>query len=109
LCWLIRPTEHDEEADAAMIDTALATPPLQPLKDQWTKIIRPRSGWFDIHLAELWRYRDLILLFVWRDFVKVYKQTILGPLWYVIQPILTTVVFIVYPLSVVPERFAMHF
>lgn len=61
--------------------------------EQWTKIICPRSGWFDIRVAELWRYRDLIFLFVWRDFVKVYKQTILGPLWYIIQPILTTIVF----------------
>jgi lipopolysaccharide transport system permease protein len=61
--------------------------------DYWTKIIRPRRGWFDIRVDELWRYRDLILLFVWRDFVKVYKQTILGPLWYIIQPVLTTVVF----------------
>lgn len=62
---------------------------------QWTKIIRPRSGWFDVRLAHVWQYRDLILLFVWRDFVKVYKQTILGPLWYLIQPLLTTVVFTV--------------
>ncbi|MCP4397523.1 MAG: ABC transporter permease [bacterium] len=62
---------------------------------QWTKIIQPRRGWFDIRLSELWRYRDLIQLFVWRDFVKVYKQTILGPLWYLIQPILTTIVFTV--------------
>lgn len=64
-------------------------------ENQWTKIIRPRSGWFDVHLAELWHYKDLILLFVRRDFVSVYKQTILGPLWYVIQPLLTTIVFTV--------------
>lgn len=55
--------------------------------------IRPVSGWFDLHLADLWRYRDLILLFVRRDFVAVYKQTIFGPLWYLLQPIMTTVVF----------------
>ena len=60
---------------------------------KWDKIIRPRTGWFDIHPGELWRYRDLIGLFVWRDFVSIYKQTILGPLWYIIQPLLTTVVF----------------
>ncbi len=58
-------------------------------------VIRPVSGWFDIHLSELWRYRDLIMLFVRRDFVAVYKQTILGPLWFLIQPLLTTVVFTV--------------
>jgi lipopolysaccharide transport system permease protein len=56
-------------------------------------VIRPVSGWLDLHLKDLWRYRDLIMLFVRRDFVSVYKQTILGPLWYLIQPIMTTVVF----------------
>lgn len=61
--------------------------------EQWTTIIRPESGWFDINLQELWCYRDLIYLFVKRDFVSIYKQTILGPLWYLIQPILTTLVF----------------
>ena len=61
----------------------------------WDKVIRPRSGWFDVDLREIWRYRDLIALFVWRDFVAVYKQTILGPLWYLIQPLLTTLVFTV--------------
>jgi len=58
-----------------------------------TYVIRPVTGWFDLHLADLWRYRDLIMLFVRRDFVAVYKQTILGPLWYLIQPIMTTIVF----------------
>ncbi len=60
---------------------------------EWTTTLRPVSGWFDIHLAELWRYRDLIALFVKRDFVAVYRQTVLGPLWYLIQPLLTTLVF----------------
>ncbi len=64
-------------------------------KDEWDIIIRPQRNWWDLHLADLWRYRDLIQLLVWRDFVAYYKQTILGPLWYVIQPILTTVVFTV--------------
>lgn len=63
------------------------------VNNTWDKIIRPRNGWFDIHLSELWKYRDLIGLFVWRDFVSIYKQTILGPLWYLIQPLLTTLVF----------------
>lgn len=57
------------------------------------QVIRPVSGWFDLHLADLWRCRDLIMLFVRRDFVSVYKQTILGPFWYLIQPIMTTIVF----------------
>jgi lipopolysaccharide transport system permease protein len=58
-----------------------------------TTVIKPVSGWFDFHLAEVWRYRDLILLFVRRDFVSVYKQTILGPIWFLVQPIFTTIVF----------------
>ena len=59
----------------------------------WTLVIRPQRGWFDLRLGELWRYHDLVLLFVRRDFVSVYKQTILGPLWYLIQPLLTTLIF----------------
>lgn len=62
---------------------------------QWTTIIQPRGKWFDLRLKELWRYRDLILLFVRRDFVAQYKQTILGPAWHIIQPLLTSVVFTV--------------
>lgn len=60
---------------------------------QWDLIIKPKNGWFDINLKELWQYRDLIFMFVQRDFVTYYKQTILGPLWYIIQPLFTTVVF----------------
>lgn len=63
--------------------------------ENWTMIIRPRRSWFDLRLGELWRYRDLMLLFVRRDFVAVYKQTILGPLWHLIQPLLTTITFTV--------------
>jgi lipopolysaccharide transport system permease protein len=59
----------------------------------WTTIITPHRGWLDWRLKQLWRYRDLISLFVWRDFVSAYKQTILGPLWHIIQPLLTTVTF----------------
>lgn len=64
-------------------------------QDEWDLILRPQRAWWDLRLKELWRYRDLIWLFVWRDFVAYYKQTILGPLWYLIQPILTTLVFTV--------------
>jgi lipopolysaccharide transport system permease protein len=63
--------------------------------NEWDLILRPKRSWWDLRLGQLWRYRDLIWLFVWRDFVAYYKQTILGPLWYLIQPILTTVVFTV--------------
>jgi lipopolysaccharide transport system permease protein len=64
-------------------------------KEEWDLIIQPQRSWWDLHFGELWHYRDLIRLLVWRDFVAYYKQTILGPLWYVIQPVLTTVVFTV--------------
>lgn len=64
-----------------------------PNEESWDMIIQPRNGWFDLHLADLWRYRDLVFMFVKRDFVAVYKQTILGPLWFFIQPLLTTLTF----------------
>lgn len=60
---------------------------------QWTEIIRPTNNLLDLKLGELWRYRDLIALFVRRDFVAQYKQTILGPAWHLLQPILTTLMF----------------
>ena len=64
-----------------------------PGSEDWSLIIRPKTGWFDLHLADLWRYRDLTTLFVWRDFVAQYKQTILGPLWHLLQPLFTTILF----------------
>ena len=60
---------------------------------EWTTVVRPRTGWFDIDLAELWRYRDLIVMFVKRNFTVLYKQTILGPAWIILNPLLTTVIF----------------
>lgn len=63
------------------------------LQSQYHAVIEPTHGLFDLHLRELWQYRDLVLLFVRRNFVAQYKQTILGPLWAIIQPLLTTVVF----------------
>jgi lipopolysaccharide transport system permease protein len=62
--------------------------------EQWTEVIEPRSRLLDLRLRELWRYRDLIMMFVRRDFVANYKQTILGPLWFFIQPLLTTIMFV---------------
>lgn len=61
----------------------------------WNTVIRPRKGWFDIDFKGLVRYRDLIWLMVKRNFTVLYKQTILGPAWVVIQPLLTTLVFTV--------------
>lgn len=60
----------------------------------WTEIT-PATQYFDLRLGELWRYRDLVLLFVRRDFSVFYKQTILGPLWYVIQPLSSAAVYLV--------------
>lgn len=68
---------------------------IQAQDQDWDLVIEPRRAWWDLRLGQLWRYRDLIKLFVWRDFVSTYKQTILGPLWYLIQPIITTLVFTV--------------
>ena len=62
-------------------------------EQKFTTVITPQTGWFDINLREVWDYRDLILLFVKRNFVSKYKQTVLGPAWAIIQPLLTTVVF----------------
>ena len=59
----------------------------------WNLVIKPTSAWFDLKLREIWRYRELAAMFVRRDFVTVYKQTILGPLWFLIQPLLSTTIF----------------
>lgn len=63
--------------------------------DGWDTVIRPKKGWFDIDFKGLVRYRDLIFLMVKRNFTVLYKQTILGPAWVIIQPLLTTLVFTV--------------
>jgi len=63
------------------------------INGEWDLVIKPKTGWFDIHIGELFRYRDLIYMFIRRDFVTFYKQTILGPLWYIIQPLVNTLVF----------------
>jgi len=64
------------------------------VQDNQYTIIKPQSNLFELNLAELWGYRDLIYMYVKRDIVMFYKQTIMGPLWFVIQPILTTILFI---------------
>lgn len=62
-------------------------------EQEFTTVIVPKTGWFDLKLNEVFAYRDLIFLFVKRNFVSKYKQTILGPAWAIVQPLLTTVVF----------------
>ncbi len=63
--------------------------------EPWDLEIEPSSGFFDLNWREVWQYRDLIALFVRRDIVATYKQTILGPIWFFIQPILTTLTYVV--------------
>ena len=69
-------------------------PPLTTPEEHWDFIIQPKARLLDLNLKEVWRYRDLMWLFVKRDFVAQYKQTILGPLWHFIQHIFTTIVFL---------------
>lgn len=63
--------------------------------ESWTEVIEPRTNLLDIRLGEVWQYRDLIVLFVRRDFVSTYKQTVLGPIWFFMQPLLTTITFVI--------------
>ncbi|GFZ78155.1 transport permease protein [Aquaticitalea lipolytica] len=67
---------------------------MSPTKEnQWLYTISSKKKLIDLNFNEIWRYRDLLFLFVKRDIVTVYKQTILGPLWYIIQPLFTSVIF----------------
>ena len=62
-------------------------------EENWDLIIEGKSSLFDLKVRDVWHYRDLLVMFVKRDFVSFYKQTILGPLWFFIQPLFTTIVF----------------
>lgn len=64
-------------------------------KQIWTEEIKSDTPLFSINVKEIWQYRDLLFMLVKRDFITFYKQTILGPLWFIVQPLLTTVIFIV--------------
>lgn len=61
--------------------------------EDWNLVIKGHSSLFDLKFSDVWRYRDLLWMFVKRDFVSFYKQTVLGPLWFFIQPLFTTIVF----------------
>ncbi|GFI42005.1 inner membrane transport permease YadH [Thomasclavelia cocleata] len=63
------------------------------MEKNWTTVIKPKTNLLDLNLKELWDYRDLIWMFVKRDFKTMYKQTVLGPLWIIINPMLTTLMF----------------
>lgn len=65
------------------------------VEEQWTTIIKPHTKLWEIDLRELWRYRDLWSMYVKRDIITQYKQTILGPLWFLIQPALTTIMYMI--------------
>lgn len=66
---------------------------IENIEEDWLFEITPKNKFFSLNLKEVWQYRDLLFLFVKRDVVTVYKQTILGPLWYLIQPLFTSVTF----------------
>ena len=70
-------------------------PPISKEQEDWDLIIKPKSDLFEINLSEVWKYRDLMWMFVKRDFAAQYKQTVLGPLWHFIQPLFTTLIFVV--------------
>jgi lipopolysaccharide transport system permease protein len=59
----------------------------------WTEVIEPKNKWYDINLKELWDYRDLIMIFAKRDITSLYKQTILGPVWFFLGPIFTVIIY----------------
>ena len=63
------------------------------MEQKWLFVISPKTKLIDLNLKEVWQYRDLLMLFVKRDVITVYKQTILGPLWYLIQPLFTSLIF----------------
>lgn len=65
----------------------------EPGKEHWDLEIKPRTGLFDLNLKAVWQYRDLLLLLVRRDFVSFYKQTILGPIWFFVQPVITIIFY----------------
>ena len=64
-------------------------------KQIWTEEIKAESSLFAINFREIWHYRDLLFMLVKRDFITFYKQTILGPLWFIVQPLLTTLIFVI--------------
>jgi lipopolysaccharide transport system permease protein len=61
--------------------------------EYWDLVLKPQNSFFELNLQDVWRYRDLLWLFVRRDFVSFYKQTILGPFWFFIQPLFTTIMY----------------
>ena len=118
-----QPSHHAATTVSLIMPALTDTRTVSPDQGDWTLIIQPQGRLFDLKLQELWHYRDLITLFVRRDFVAQYKQTILGPAWHFIVSALTTrnrdltvvVDFgvqllmyatpVIYPLSILPEPY----
>ncbi len=71
-----------------------AVSPAGSADEQWDLVIKPQSSLLDIPWRDIWRYRDLWRMFVKRDVITVYKQTVLGPIWFIVQPILTTAIYV---------------
>src|SRR5436189_5921435 len=61
--------------------------------EPWDLVLEPKSKWYSLNLSQIFRFKDLLILFVRRDFVSIYKQTILGPLWFFLQPIITAITY----------------
>ena len=72
-----------------------ATDGTTPVAADWDLVIRPQRHLLEVNLRALWEFRDLLYLFVKRDIITVYKQTILGPIWFFVQPIMTMLVYVV--------------
>ena len=66
---------------------------MQTKEQDWDLIIKPKNKWYEINLLDIWKHKDLLMLLVRRDFIAVYKQTLLGPFWFFIQPIFTTIIY----------------
>lgn len=76
-----------------MLDSHIRNVEVDDEDEEWTLDIQPQTSLLDLQLGEVWRYRDLLQMFVRRDFVATFKQTLLGPVWFFIQPIFTTIIF----------------
>jgi lipopolysaccharide transport system permease protein len=88
---------NTETAESASVPALAGTESVATSEQRpaYEVVLRPDTSWLRLELKSIWHYRDLLSLLVWRDFVSKYKQTILGPLWFVIQPVLLTLVFTV--------------
>ena len=85
---------RDNEVDATTKMQIDLNPEVAEVEEKWDLLIEPKANLLDLNYGEVWKYRDLLILFVRRDFIAQYKQTLLGPLWHFIQPFFTTAIFL---------------